>query len=51
MPASSIGDAIRRARAYLTRRPKKARYTDTAAVAQLQDGLRCRVEGPAARSS
>jgi uncharacterized OsmC-like protein len=46
MPASSIGDAIRRARAYLTRRPEKARYTDTAAIAQLEEGLRCRVEGP-----
>jgi len=46
MPSRSIGDAIRRARAYLTRRPEKARSTDTAAIARLEDGLRCRVEGP-----
>jgi uncharacterized OsmC-like protein len=46
-PARSIGDAIRRARAYLARRPEKARSTDTAAIARPEDGLRCRVEGPA----
>jgi len=44
--ARSIGDAIRRARAYLNRRPEKARYTDAAAIARLEEGLRCRVEGP-----
>jgi uncharacterized OsmC-like protein len=46
VPARSIGDAIRRARAYLARRPEKARSTDTAAIARLEGGLRCRVEGP-----
>ena len=46
MPATSIGDAIRRAREYLTRRPGEARSTDTAAIARLVNGLRCVVEGP-----
>jgi uncharacterized OsmC-like protein len=46
MPARSIGDAIRRAREYLTQRPDEARYTDTAAIARIVDGLRCQVEGP-----
>lgn len=46
MPARSIGDAIRRAREYLTRRPDEARYTGTAAVARIVDGLHCLVEGP-----
>jgi uncharacterized OsmC-like protein len=46
MPARSIGDAIRRAREYLALRPAEARYTDIAAVARIESGLRCRVEGP-----
>ena len=46
MPTTSIGDAIRRAREYLTRRPDEARYTDTAAVARIENGLRWIVEGP-----
>jgi len=46
MPARSIGDAIRRAREYLALRPAEARNEDTAAVARIESGLRCRVEGP-----
>jgi uncharacterized OsmC-like protein len=46
VPATSIGDAIRRAREYLRRRPEEARYIDTPAIATIEDGLRCRVTGP-----
>jgi uncharacterized OsmC-like protein len=48
--ATSIGDAIRRAREYLGQRPDEARYTDTTAVARIENGLRCRVEGPGGAS-
>ena len=46
MPATSIGDAIRRARDYLRLRPEEARYTDSPAIATIEGGLRCRVTGP-----
>lgn len=46
MPASSIGDAIRRAREYLIHRPDEARYTDSAAIARIEDGLRVVVTAP-----
>jgi len=42
----SIGEAIRKAREYLRRRPDEARYTDTSATASVERGLRCRVIGP-----
>lgn len=39
---SSIENAVR----YLTEHPDEARYTDSAATAVLEEGLRCRVTGP-----
>ncbi len=47
MTASShIGRSIEIARNYLAEHPEQARYTDSAASAVVEDGLRCRVEGP-----
>jgi len=43
---SSIEDAVR----YLSEHPDEARYTDSAATAILEEGLRCRVEGPGGAS-
>jgi len=42
----SIGDAVARARAYLTDHPDEARYRDSAATAVLKSGLRVEVRGP-----
>jgi uncharacterized OsmC-like protein len=39
---SSIENAVR----YLTEHPDEARYTDSAATAVLEEGLRCRITGP-----
>jgi uncharacterized OsmC-like protein len=44
--SSHIGQSIKMARHYLTDHPEAARYPDSAASAVVQDGLRCRVEGP-----
>ena len=41
-----IGQSIAIARNYLVQHPDEARYTDSAAYAVVEDGLRCRVEGP-----
>ena len=46
MSATSIGEAISRAREYLRQRPDEARYTDTPASASVEGDLRCRVVGP-----
>jgi hypothetical protein len=47
MTASShIGRSIETARQYLAEHPDEARYTDTAASAMVEGGLRCRVDGP-----
>jgi uncharacterized OsmC-like protein len=46
---SSIGDAIRNATSYLTENPQEARYTDSAAVATLDDGLKVTVVAPDGR--
>jgi uncharacterized OsmC-like protein len=43
---TEIGDALLNARAYLTEHPDEARYTDSPAVAKLDDGLRVSVSGP-----
>jgi uncharacterized OsmC-like protein len=43
---SSIENAVR----YLTEHPDEARYTDSAATAVLEEGLRCRVTGPVGAS-
>jgi uncharacterized OsmC-like protein len=46
---SSIADTIRNATEYLTANPGEARYTDSAAVATLEDGLKVRVAAPDGR--
>lgn len=43
---TAIGDAVRGARGYLTEHPAEASYSDTAATARLDAGLRVTVEGP-----
>jgi len=43
---SQIGDAVKRASAYLTDHPDEARYRDSAAVARLGRNLRVDVTGP-----
>jgi len=42
----TIKDSISEARGYLRQQPDQARYTDTAATATVEEGLRCRVVGP-----
>jgi uncharacterized OsmC-like protein len=44
--SSHIGRSIELARNYLAEHPEEARYTDSAASAVVEDGLRCRVDGP-----
>ena len=44
--SSHIGQSIEAARSYLADHPEKARHADSAASAVVEDGLRCRVEGP-----
>jgi uncharacterized OsmC-like protein len=44
--SSHIGRSIEIARNYLAEHPEAARYTDSAASAVVEDGLRCRVESP-----
>ena len=44
MPTDHILVSIENARQYLTEHPDEARYTDQAATAVMEDGLRCRVE-------
>jgi uncharacterized OsmC-like protein len=46
MPFTSIRDAVHRTSKYLTERPDKARSIDRPATAVIEEGLRCRVEGP-----
>jgi uncharacterized OsmC-like protein len=46
---SSIGEAIRNATEYLTDHPEEARYTDSAAVATLGEGLKVTVSDPDGR--
>ena len=41
-----IGQSIESARRYLAEHPEEACYTDSAATAVVESGLRCRVEGP-----
>ncbi|HEV3474945.1 MAG TPA: OsmC family protein [Actinomycetota bacterium] len=43
---NSIGEAIRSATEYLTAHPDEAQYTDSAAVASLDNGLRVTVRAP-----
>jgi uncharacterized OsmC-like protein len=44
--SSHIGRSIEAAKQYLAEHPEEARYTDTAASAMVEGGLRCRVDGP-----
>lgn len=46
MGTQEIRSAIEAAIGYLTEHPDEARYTDSAAVATVEEGLRCRVIGP-----
>jgi uncharacterized OsmC-like protein len=46
---TSIGEAIRNATAYLSDHPEEARYTDSAAVATLDKGLKVTVSAPDGR--
>jgi uncharacterized OsmC-like protein len=46
---SSIGEAIRKATEYLSDHPEAARYTDSVAVATLDEGLRVTVLAPDGR--
>jgi uncharacterized OsmC-like protein len=46
MSEEKIGAAIVRARDYLHEHPNEARYTDSAATATIDEGLRCQVVGP-----
>lgn len=45
-----IGEAIQKATAYLTQNPGEARYTDSAAVAVLDSGLKVTVSDPDGRT-
>ena len=46
MTSDAIREALEGAHRYLTEHPDEARYTDSAAVAVLGDGLRVQVSGP-----
>jgi uncharacterized OsmC-like protein len=50
MGTEQIRSAIEKAVDYVTEHPDEARYTDSAAVAILQDGLRCVVTGSGGES-
>lgn len=47
---SSIGEAIRTATEYLSEHPEEARYTDSAAVAKREEGLRITVSDQSGRN-
>jgi uncharacterized OsmC-like protein len=49
MSNDKIRESITGAIAYLVDHPDEARYRDSAATAVIEEGLRCRVEGPAGR--
>ncbi len=46
MPVSHIKRSIEEAISYLSTHPDQCRYTDSAATAVVEEGLRCRAEGP-----
>ena len=46
MSERTIGAAITGAREYLREHSDEARYTDSAATASIDHGLRCTVNGP-----
>lgn len=47
---TTVGEAIHNAIAYLKAHPDEARYTDSAAVARLESGLKVTVTAPNGRS-
>lgn len=49
MSQEHIRESISKAIAYVAGHADEARYTDSLARAVIEDGLRCRVEGPAGR--
>lgn len=49
MPQEKIRESITKATEYLAAHPEEARYTDSPATAVIEEGLRCRVEGPGGR--
>jgi uncharacterized OsmC-like protein len=46
MSVTHIQESIERVIEFLSEHPEKSRYTDKAATAVVEDGLRCRAEGP-----
>lgn len=46
MSTQEIQAAIEKVIGFLEKYPEKARYTDSAAMAVVEQGLRCRVDGP-----
>jgi uncharacterized OsmC-like protein len=48
--SNELAEAIRNATEYLTAHPEEARYTDSEAVATLQEGLRVVVRDPSGRT-
>src|SRR2546428_7501604 len=50
MDADGIRRSLAAAIAYLTEHPDEAAYTDSVAVARIENGLRCRIEGPSGES-
>ena len=50
MDADGIRRSIESAVAYLTEHADEAKYTDSSAVARIEHGLRCRIEGPGGES-
>lgn len=46
MPLDHVRRSLESARTHLSQHPDDARYTDKAATATLEEGLRCRASGP-----
>src|SRR5260221_5866468 len=46
MSVTHIQQSIENVTTYLAEHPEECRYTDPAATAVVEDGLRCRAEGP-----
>src|SRR5258708_16682814 len=46
MSVTHIQQSIENVSTYLGEQPEECRYTDSAATAVVEDGLRCRAEGP-----
>ena len=46
MSVTHIQQSIENVTTYLAEHPEECRYTDSAATAVVEEGLRCRAEGP-----